>query len=609
MLKIFFSNPINRLSFLIAFVISAHPLNFYLNSIANFTISLDLILLRSVEIFLIVFILAMGLLFLLKRIFSFTHLCSIFLILTILLWLQGYIFLWNYGIIDGTQLNYSENTLLCFLELLIWIAGIFVSFKYSKFIFKSLNVFIISLIFLISSAIFVCLLSFSFQKPWHKTYSVDWEHLARFSSKKNIIVLIIDSARADIFSEILSELAIEDRDLLKGFTFFNNVSGASIATVPSVPAILAEKMWDRKKNFYEGHHKIFRSSNSVLHRLKNKGFVVDVYPYAVDSVSIAPDICSNLQRNSLTKDDVFNDFSKLKFISKFQFSPHFLKTYLFPTNSTNFLFFPQSEKNSKVVKLEANPNKLPPNILDHIKINSSRIQEIKLNAKFIEDPVFKYIHFHGAHHPYFHDEKFEPVALPETVESYKKQFTGSLLVTMRALIQTLKKNNVYDQSMIIVAGDHGAHITDEAINIIDLNSEFKSFSNFLNPMILVKPFNASNQPIVINSSQASLFDIPATVFDALHYEYSGDYFSLFKIDQKKDRSRLLYIPYETYIPHGGILAEVKIDGNINDLNNWKLTGNCIGNFSYECNDKDMIMKKINDWSNRYNLQRKKKQAW
>jgi hypothetical protein len=68
--------------------------------------------------------------------------------------------------------------------------------------------------------------------------------------------------------------------------------------------------------------------------------------------------------------------------------------------------------------------------------------------------TFKYFHFNGVHPPFILNENCGYEPMPQTGESYARQAEGVLRI-VENFLDLLKKNNVYDNSLVLILGDHG----------------------------------------------------------------------------------------------------------------------------------------------------------
>ena len=65
--------------------------------------------------------------------------------------------------------------------------------------------------------------------------------------------------------------------------------------------------------------------------------------------------------------------------------------------------------------------------------------------------VFQMIHIDGSHPPFFYNSKLE---LCETETSYEEECEAVIILIDR-LFKKMKKENIYDNTVIFIMGDHG----------------------------------------------------------------------------------------------------------------------------------------------------------
>jgi phosphoglycerol transferase MdoB-like AlkP superfamily enzyme len=90
--------------------------------------------------------------------------------------------------------------------------------------------------------------------------------------------------------------------------------------------------------------------------------------------------------------------------------------------------------------------------------------------------VFKYYHLYGAHQPLNVNEnlEFTGESFPFTRENYVNQVTAVLKATAEFL-DLMKSSGIYDESMIVIIGDHGKGTTP------DVHIRTPSHGEFLAP--------------------------------------------------------------------------------------------------------------------------------
>jgi hypothetical protein len=563
---------LHLVSGLLSFVIASRPTLIYLNSSAEFSTRLGDVFIFSALIFLISIALLEAIGITLNR-FNRNGLKTYvlgLLLLAIIFWVQGNFFLWDYGKLDGRPLNFDGFFFHGLFEIAIYTTLFFIALwqreKFLAWAGKAAFIVIASLTFAFISAYF--------EMPklaWYKTNQVTYDDFYKFSKQKNIIILTIDSARSDAFEKMLSKMTAEEQAIFNGFTFFRNTTGVFNSTNPSVTGILTGQLYDFKEGATLAYSKLFDSPNSVLRQLKEAGYFTEVYPYNAGSVYLSPEFADNVKPNELAAiGDMWakngKDYQKLQQIAWFNFSPHFVKRVFFDS-STMYV----TPEHIDVGVKEATPihdsdkkEKLPERLKNHLDFNRSVIERFSTQAEFKDVPVFKYYHFHGAHPPFIHDENYIGMALPFTMDSYEKQFKGSLLLTVGALIESLKKEGVYDETMLIVIGDHGMYIGSD-YEIDSSDQEMRYVADMLIPLLMVKPFGEAASNILISSAPVSLLDIPATIFDALGLGSQGYGQSVFSVNPNEGRERF------SYVRSSGGALEYKINGDVTDLGVWAPT--------------------------------------
>jgi hypothetical protein len=539
------------------------------------------------------------------------------LAISILLWIQGNIFIWDYGQIDGAALRYDDFIFHGIFEILLWGSLLIVANLKPQWLINHTK----SIVFIVFISLIIGSGSAYYNRPkdlWFKKYEVVSDNYFKFSSQKNVILIIIDAARADIFKEILSEMTNYERDVFDGFTFFEDTTGTFNATNPAMSGILTGKLYNFDNPRTLEFPKMFTSETSIPYQLKKSGFISEIYPYNNGSVYLSPEIVDNLKsiNDVIPKGLHSRDIQKLRIVTKFNFMPHFAKKYFFDPTEMYASFTPPQpaspqKTNSEILRanelqpsetmLNKNQNiehKLPASIINHINYNKYIIDKFATDISFRQEPVFKVFHFHGAHHPFFHDENYKGMRLPISIESYKKQYKGSLFLTLKALVGSLKKAKVYDETMLIVIGDHGSHIP-------NTNSPFNRataetiVSETLTPLFMIKPFGNLSSSIHISSAPVSLFDLAPTVLKALSINETNEMQSAFDIKDLEKRKRFAYSLAFSKKRKGIGAIEYQIDNHTCCKTTWQPTLNLLrpgeGRIAIEKLQLDLIESELSDF--------------
>lgn len=488
-------------------------------------------------------------------------------IIGILIYIQTNLFLWDYGTLNGTYINFNNFIFNGILELALYLVLIVLFVKKHKLFEQSiikicyglLSVQFIGVLFIIST---------TSASAWNHLYQVTTDNYFDFGKEKNVIIVTLDAVRSDVFAELLSEDKLISKKF-EGFTFFRNTSGIYSGTNPSVAGILTEKYYTHTKPTQEEFSKFFTSETSLPYRLKKEGFRVEIYPYNNSSVYLDQTITDNLA--PINKYNTITNLITLKTALKiltFNLVPHFGKQYLYKNDSIYSNFLSDSVAKNRYLPSKKD-NDIPDNILEHVRYNIWINSQFKQNISNKSTATFKYFHYHGGHPPFIHDKNYKPILLPYNSESYKEQIHGSLL-TVYSLFEGLKNLGLYERSLIFVISDHGYYVSDS--DKVPTASISSAEIQALTPLLLVKPINNTKNNLIISNAPTSLSDISATVFSELNIPFFGSGKSVYTIKEISHRPRVSRFSISKSTPTAAI--EYTILGNVQNIEDWTFSGNC-----------------------------------
>ena len=466
--------------------------------------------------------------------------------LSVLLWLQGNILVWNYGLLDGMPINWNAKMIYGIIDSPIWILLVIIAIMKSSFIYRIAKT--ASLAFILIQTIWIS--SLVFQQPVapsFKRYSADDTDKFRYSKAKNAIILVLDSFQLDVFHEIINEDGYY-KDIFDGFTFFRNALGGYAWTLTSVPLILTGEYYDYALPFEQWKEDVY-SSNSIPRVLKLNDYRVGVFR-GDRSMYLNEDIASNFRKRSVGGADVLHIYD----LSLFRYMPHFVKKNIY-NGQRWFLrrIFEQEpfDKDKNTVSRE--PSITTKYFSEKALRNLSNIRYI--NSMLLESsvdsnqPTFKYYHLWGLHAPLKMNEEleYEPI-MRVNRDNYKKSAKG-LLEIVKLFLDRLTELGVYDNSLIFIVADHGAGnqgqeliiqegmVTDEEATEISSESQiFRKLRLSALPLVLVKKIE-SKGALKISDAPISLSDISATVFSELGIVVDGPGDSMFEIKESSTRGR------------------------------------------------------------------------
>lgn len=437
----------------------------------------------------------------------------LFIALGILAWLQANILPWDYGMLDGKEIEWDAKKIYGYLDGAMWIFGLTLAFLKAKFLYKNAKTIAVAFI-LIQTIFLVITVDRAPNEPGFKSYKVVEDRKYDFSKDKNVVVVILDTFQTDIFHELISEQP-SYWDVFDGFTYYRNALSGFPTTYPAVPLIMTGQFYENKIPMQDFIREVYLG-DSLPKLLKENGYEVDLYAIK-NTVFYDEAVASNFEnRNSVLIAP--REFSRFMTADIFKISPHFVKKFVYGKFTKR-----QTEKSAYDQFFE---------FVDGVK-TASVIDNTENKG------MFKFYHLIGIHPPLTLDENFKIGEMEITRENVKKQGMA-MLKAMKLFIENLKRIGVYDNSMLIIIGDHGLG-TDINLDLYGRGIEDSDKVEMRKrataiPLVLVKPFGAEGK-LKLSDAPVSLIDIPITVFKALGINGNFVGKSILEIKENENRTR------------------------------------------------------------------------
>jgi hypothetical protein len=526
-------------------------------------------------------------------------------VLGVLLWIQGNILVWQYGLLNGHLIDWGKKILFGLIDTPLWLAGVFLALWRPEYFSRRVRL----ITFLILS---IQLLATSYmvvrqpESPSYKKFHIADATQFDFSSRENIILLVLDSFQSDLFQEIIEEDPAYG-DYFKDFTYFRNNLGGFPSTYAAVPFLFTARYYTNSQPIQSFISEAYLSPTSVPYQLVRLGWRVDLFPLVVNSVYFDPRVISNITDRETMVETV--KIAHLYDISLFRYLPHFLKRVVY--NDENWLvsrwarpdIAAGSIDGAGTVQAEANFRKRRRAMRFKSRVSqptrqlgvmmTRRTVRISADSRFVahflknaavmtERSVFKYYHWRGPHEPIKMNGDLEPAELPLTRANMKDLARGVLKLA-RLFLKGLKDMGVYDNSMIFILGDHGHPWGGYGVRLPATMKQGQNRGHSIPegvlesgiPLLLVKrPGDKGN--LKINDAPTILADVSATIFDKLGLDPGSTGEPLFSIPTHRQRQRrFLYYSWEhdswmnRYLPP---LVEYQVEGNSWLFSSWRPTG-------------------------------------
>jgi len=363
------------------------------------------------------------------------------------------------------------------------------------------------------------------------------EQLASFSAHQNILHIVLDGFQSDFFDELIQHPQIgEDyHSKLSGFTFYRETLGIFPFTRFAVPAFLSGQLYKNEQPKNE-----FSSQSIAGDSLLNAAGVARM---ELDIAS--PEYWAQLYINA----DVTHSYvipegghgtefefrlantTRLLDLALFRVAPHFLKQKIY--NNQRWLLTPMLMDSEYLQFL----------YFAHTEFLNQLVEKMAVNRT---TPTYKFFHVMNTHNPMVVDGEcnYAGGALQTNRNTLLNQSKCTVDTVVR-LLDKMKQLGVYDNSLIILHGDHGGWVRhrDYQPEQVNQQQEIPFWAVSLgSPLLAIKPPGAKGA-LVTSDRLASITDIADTVADIMDWPQQFNGKSLLKLGESETRTRYFYLYY------------------------------------------------------------------
>ncbi len=393
-------------------------------------------------------------------------------------------------------------------------------------------------------------------------YFADNYEVFNFSKEKNILVLIFDAFAANMLEDILNP---EIEKNLDGFVWYKNTVSSGSATMNSINAMLAGPDYRISKiNQNADDITVKELINQNWANLYN---IIGTYGYELSGSLAHGDM-------NLFKMYLKQSFSRFVFPDIYNFYEPFLN-YQFLFNLSLFKFSPIALKRkiyngglwSKFI-----PNYKVDDRYGHYK-QYIMFENMANNLSYDSlRPTFKYLWTSFTHNPFHINKDGQWITSQDLRKGFSQYSDTAKKLTAKytmqkvvELVQALRHNNIYNQTKIIVASDHGG-----------AEKDWNDWA--LYALMMVKDFDSTGE-FQVSDIPISNADIPAIIGTGVDPTGQFNIENNFGIDYTKepDRDRILQYHItlhgnddtlqKTKYPAGKIIS---IQGDPYNRDNWQV---------------------------------------
>lgn len=360
----------------------------------------------------------------------------------------------------------------------------------------------------------------------------------QLSDNQNLIIFIVDAVDSGYFKNEL-EKDSELKNELDGFTYFDNALAAYPYTSHAVPMIFSGEWYENDSSFSDY---LIRSvdKSPFINALEKNDYSIGIYKQS--GLELDKDIFEG------RFDNCFN--SKISYKSKFLY-----QTIL---KMAGLKYAPWDFKKDCINISEVVGRSRIPSTDDKqfIWSNVAFYKNIKdVNAiETTDKKCARIIHIEGAHVPYKYDKDVNRI---DSKKGSYVQNVQACTTIVKQYVKRLKESGVYDNSAIVILGDHG----------YAGNNKYDEYNikKRMNPVVLVKGVDERHD-MKYSSAPISYVDL-TQAFIRLSEKKSSDEIFDWKENDSRTRRMLLFVyNKEEY------MKEFITDGRADDPDAMKATG-------------------------------------
>lgn len=362
------------------------------------------------------------------------------------------------------------------------------------------------------------------------------ENILQLSTDTNLVVVMMDAVDSDCFLQAIEENP-EFRDSFDDFTYYSDALAAYPFTMHSVPMILTGQWHENAEPFAEYAESAYASS-PLLNRLTDEGYKMGIYSNVKNQFTT--NTFAGRFENQVSASPRFTSFwDACKQVGKMagiKYAPWDLK-FLCYDLLDSLAYVRVSDDSEK-------------SAFDWYMPNWYFTSTWENPLTLVEEPCFRFIHTSGAHVPFIYNKECYPIS--NATSTYQDPVEACVTFA-DGYIKMLKKQGVYDNTILVFMADHGYDPTEE------------SLLNRFHPMLMVKGIGESGDEMTVNDTPVSYEHVMQAMMNLLDQVPSNEIFDPYVSDSRR---LILYNYTEEHL-----MAEYTTTGHAGDLASKIATGN------------------------------------
>lgn len=386
------------------------------------------------------------------------------------------------------------------------------------------------------------------------------KNINKLGRDNNVVIFIIDRFDAKEYMDPnLEEYTNTYFNNWGGFTYFNDNISTYGRTYPSVTYLLTGVKHQSEQKRKEFFNNAF-STNKTLSKLAQEGYSINVYTdpfYGYYDAYYLPSYIDNIETAS--EESLYTETTMEHNLYRSNMMITFYR--LLPFALKDMVGGVSSDSMNKYVLYKSDELQSP-----EASTDLKRTYDAVTQTDFETDKSknFSFIHVYGTHGVPYNEDWGTPKGKDKTDVTISLRHSFNIL---NEYISEMKRCGVYDNSTIIITGDHA--ITDD---------HSKLLSQTKHTPLFVKPSNSSQvygqpKPLEINTAPVSHLDIWPTIFESegitweqADFENGTSVFDTISADRVREKI------WHTVPLSNGSFKEYtyQIKGSAKDFKNWKI---------------------------------------
>lgn len=356
-----------------------------------------------------------------------------------------------------------------------------------------------------------------------------------YSKDKNLIVFVVDAIDNREFLKAIRRNP-EFSDTFDDFTYFGDTLAGYAYTKPSLPFIFSGK-WYENDMPYEDYVAEALDNSPLIEKLRLENYKAGFYSQgSFDMPRQFSDVFENYIVATPDWKDQHSAFKTVIKMATIRYAPWQFKRF-------GYDVYDFAAKAMTAPSLDD---------FDVIKMNNiefyGRIKDGN-PIELIEEKCARIIHIEGAHIPFQYNKNVEI----EADATYSTNMDACLTIC-DTYLKRLKESGVYDNTVVVIMGDHGFDITE------------KTFIGRMNPAFMVKGIDETNDEMKISNVPVSYENVAEVFVDLLDGEKTEQAFSKYTYPEGR---RFLLFEYGKE----NIMEEYRINVKADDFKDMTPTGN------------------------------------